>query len=163
MMRALFSAVTSASTAQPWACAEVFFVVDCESALKAIEGDGGFHLTFVLKEIRALRHQLRGRGVRVAFLWTPSHGKRPAWQPPRGHSAVQLRALNTAADEAAGACMSRRLAGSQHLAWAQLVRSNTEWEARAMRAAASIATAYHSYLKTKGSRPRESGPERGGA
>ena len=163
MMRALFSAVTSATTAQPWACAEVFFVVDCESALKAIEGDGGFHLTFVLKEIRALRHQLRGHGVRVAFLWTPSHGKRPAWQPPRGHSAVQLRALNTAADEAAGACMSRRLAGSQRLEWAQLVKSNTEWEARAMRAAASIAKAYHAYLKTKGSRPRESGPERGGA
>ena len=158
MLRALHSAVLCSTSTRPWTCSKVFFVVDCEAALKAIEAGSGFHLVFVLEEIRALRRLLLHRGVRVEPLWTPSHGKRPDWRPPQGHCALRLRALNTAADEAAGACMARRLRGSRRLAWAQLVASNTEWEVKAMEAAATIATAYHDFLKTKGTRPRERGP-----
>ena len=158
MLRALHSAVLCSTSTRPWSCSRVFFVVDCEAALKAIEAGSGFHLVFVLEEIRALRRLLLHRGVRVELLWTPSHGKRPDWRPPKGHCALRLRALNTAADEAAGACMARRLRGSRRLAWAQLVASNTEWEVKAMEAAATIATAYHDFLKTKGTRPRERGP-----
>ena len=163
MLRALHTAVMSSTSARPWSCSQVFFVVDCEAALKAIETGGGFNLAFVLVEIRALRQQLRGHGVCVELLWTPSHGKKPSWKPPEGHCALRLRALNTAADEAAGTCMARRLCNSSRLAWARLVQNNTEWEVKAIEAAASIATAYHNHLRTKGTRPRESGLAPGGS
>ncbi|CAE7621769.1 unnamed protein product, partial [Symbiodinium microadriaticum] len=77
MLRALHSAVLCSTSTRPWTCSKVFFVVDCEAALKAIEAGSGFHLVFVLEEIRALRRLLLHRGVRVEPLWTPSHGKRP--------------------------------------------------------------------------------------
>ena len=99
----------------------------------------------------------------MELLWTPSHGKKPGWKPPRGHCALKLRALNTAADEAAGGCMARRLRNSSRLEWANRVQNNTEWEVQAMEAAATIATAYHNFLKTKGTRPRESASVSGGA
>ena len=73
------------------------------------------------------------------------------------------RALNTAADEAAGGCMARRLRNSSRLEWANRVQNNTEWEVKAMEAAATIATAYHDFLKTKGTRPREGAVVSGGA
>ena len=162
-LKALTAAVASAPSTRPWTCSRVYLVVDCEAALKSIEAGGGFHLAFVLGEIRALRQRLRERGVRVEFLWTPSHGKRPSWKPPTGHSALRLRALNTAADEAAGACMARRLRGSRRQVWAALVQENTEWEVQAMEAAATIATAYHNFLRTQGTRPREKASAGGGA
>ena len=162
-LKALTAAVASAPSTRPWTCSRVYLVVDCEAALKSIEAGGGFHLAFVLGEIRALRQRLRERGVRVEFLWTPSHGKRPSWKPPTGHSALRLRALNIAADEAAGACMVRRLRGSRRQAWAALVQENTEWEVQAMEAAATIATAYHNFLRTQGTRPREQASAGGGA
>ncbi|CAE7475726.1 L96 [Symbiodinium sp. CCMP2592] len=155
MLRALRAAVAGTTSARPWTCSRVYFVVDCEAAIKAIETGAGFNLAIVIAEIRALRLQLRDRRVRTEFLWTPSHGKRPSWQPPAGHSALRLRALNTAADEAAGACMTRRLRGSRRQAWAAQLEHNTLWEVRAIEAAAKIASAYHDFLKTKGTRPRE--------
>ena len=163
VLRALAAAVEGATSARPWSCSKVYCVVDCEAAIKAIAAGGGFHLTFVIAEARALRLQLRDRGVRVELLWTPSHGKKPDWKPPRGHCALKLRALNTAADEAAGGCMARRLRNSSRLEWAKRVQNNTEWEVKAMEAAATIATAYHDFLKTKGTRPREGAVVSGGA
>ena len=71
-------------------------------------------------------------------------------------------ALNTAADEAAGGCMAR-LRNSSRLEWANRVQNNTEWKVKAMEAAATIATAYHDFLKTKSTRPRESAFVSGGA
>ena len=163
VLRALAAAVEGATSARPWSCSKVYCVVDCEAAIKAIAAGGGFHLTFVIAEARAFRLQLRDRGVRVELLWTPSHGKKPGWTPPRGHCALKLRALNTAADEAAGGCMARRLRNSSRLEWAKRVQNNTEWEVKAMEAAATIATAYHDFLKTKGTRPREGAVVSGGA
>ena len=133
----------------------VFFVVDCESAIQALEHDSGFDLAIVLTEARVLRQQLRDRGVQVDFLWTPSHGKRPSWKPPAGQSALRLRALNTAADEAAGSCMERRRRSSRRQAWATAVKRASEWEAKALTATATIAKAYHDHFRMLGTRPRE--------
>ena len=47
--------------------------------------------------------------------------------------------------------------------WAALVQENTEWEVQAMEAAATIATAYHNFLRTQGTRPREKASAGGGA
>ena len=42
--------------------------------------------------------------------------------------------------------MARRLRNSSRLEWANRVQNNTEWEVKAMEAAATIATAYHDFL-----------------
>ena len=158
LLRAISAAKDRSSGLHPWVCQEVICVVDCESAIMAIEGKRDFNLTLVLQDIRHFRQRLLGQGIDVSFVWCPSHGKRPKWAPPLGLDPQTLRELNTAADVVAGQCMQRRRNGSARLVWAQHLETAAEWEYRAVRAVADIAKAYHTHLLQFGARPRERDP-----
>ena len=105
LLRAISAAKDRSSGLHPWVCQEVICVVDCESAIMAIEGKRDFNLTLVLQDIRHFRQRLLGQGIDVSFVWCPSHGNRPNWAPPLGLDPQTLRELNTAADDVAGQCM----------------------------------------------------------
>ena len=102
LLRAISAAKDRSSGLHPWVCQDVICVVDCESAITAIEGKRDFDLMLVLQDIRHFRQRLLGQGIDVSFVWCPSHGKRPKWAPPLGLDPQTLRELNTAADVVAG-------------------------------------------------------------
>ena len=56
-------------------CKRLFLAVDCQSAIAAIEGTGGFDYLLLLLEIRHHRRRLLQYGVRTEFIWTPAHGR----------------------------------------------------------------------------------------
>ena len=128
----------------------VYLVVDCDAAIRAIEGRSGFDYAFKLRDVRDLRRKLSGDGTETRFIWTPSHDKKPNWRPEADLCPLQLRALNRAADEAAGACMHRRCSGSLRQVRARRVREASHWECKALQAVAAIGQAYHAHLITPG-------------
>ena len=105
-----------------------------------------------------VRHSLRvlcDLGIRADFVWTPSHGKKPRWAPPADLDGAYLRALNEAADAAAGRCMERRRHLSARAQWHRARQQAVEWEVQALRTVAKVASAYQGYLKTLGHGPRD--------
>ncbi|CAE7036308.1 unnamed protein product [Symbiodinium sp. CCMP2592] len=128
----------------------VYLVVDCQAAIRAIQGEQGFDYALLLDTIRRYIKKFRDGKLEVEFVWTPSHGKQPTWAPHGGLCATQLRALNEAADKAAQASMERRWTGSHRRAYAQRARHAQQWETQALKAIATIAKAYRDYLHTLG-------------
>ncbi|CAE7036303.1 unnamed protein product [Symbiodinium sp. CCMP2592] len=127
-----------------------YVVVDCQAAIRAIQGEQGFDYALLLDTIRRYIKKFRDGKLEVEFVWTPSHGKQPTWAPHGGLCATQLRALNEAADKAAQASMERRWTGSHRRAYAQRARHAQQWETQALKAIATIAKAYRDYLHTLG-------------
>ena len=91
---------------QPGCQPRVFLLTDCKAALTAVEGPtcNPYSLGLMLQVVRDLRKDLAGRGCETSLLWVPSHGKHPRWRPAPEHDSCELRALNHAADVAAGEC-----------------------------------------------------------
>lgn len=160
LLCALSDAVGSARVKHTLHCKQVWIAVDCESVILAIQGCKGFDYFLLLERVRQARRDLQALGLRIAFVWVPSHGKRPNWKPPHGLNGTLLRALNHSADEAAGQCMERRRRNSARAQWATLRQQAVEWEVQALRAVAQTASAYHGYLKTLGHGPRDDFPVR---
>ena len=133
----------------------VYIVSDCKAAISALSGYDGFDLRLLLDAGRRDLQLVRCRGFRVEFTWVPSHDKRQHWCPPAPHDAGRLRALNRAADLAAGACMARRCQGSLRQRWHQLAAETRRWEEQAIALTAKAAEMYHAFLKTWGLRPSE--------
>ena len=68
---------------------------------------------------------------RMRFAWVPSHGKKEGgWHPPAEHSEREWRALNDAADAAAGV--------SRDLAWALEMVMRQGWKFAHWRAQAAL-------------------------
>ena len=154
-LRAAASACTDPQLQHLRRCRRLFLAVDCQSAIAAIEGTGGFDYLLLLLEIRHHRRRLLQYGVRAEFIWTPAHGRCATWMPTRGHDPAYLRALNAAADKAANDSMTRRWANSARRAWRQQLALAEKWEWDAVHMVANIADRHHAYLKTLGTRPRE--------
>ena len=138
-----------------WLCLEVICVVDCQSAIQAFEGASAFDLSFLVQDVQHIRAKLHAANVDTVFVWTPSHGKQPLWTPPACHDPEYLRRLNAAADVAARECMERRLQGSSRQQWARASRAAAQWEYAAIMRVADVSRRYHSFLMTRGLRPRE--------
>eukprot|EP00439_Symbiodinium_sp_Y106_P033647 s699_g4.t1 len=160
LLCALRDAVGSARVRHTLHCRQVWIAVDCESVILAIQGCKGFDYFLLLERVRQARRELQALGLRIDFVWVPSHRKRPAWKPPHGLDGALLRALNHSADEAAGKCMERRRRNSARAQWATLRQQAVEWEVQALRAVAQTASAYQGYLKTLGHGPRDDFPVR---
>ena len=155
MFSALHTLLVRSRKDELWRCSDIVCVVDCWSAIQSLEGGYSFDMALLVQDIRRVRNALQMEGVSVQFLWTPSHGKRPDWSPAGDHDAGLLRQLNAAADVAAGACMSRRLAGSARAAWSLRQRQIIAWEYKAIMRVANVSKRYHAHLLQFGRRPRE--------
>ncbi|CAE7040599.1 unnamed protein product [Symbiodinium sp. CCMP2592] len=160
LLVALQEAVRQTRAAQAFSCRRLWLAIDCESVILAVKGCRGTDYFLLLEQIRQALKELSRQDLQVTMVWTPSHGKKPRWQPPHGLNGDTLRELNAAADAAAGACMERRLRNSAREQWAQLRQQAMQWEVRTLRAVAATASAYHSYLKTVGHGPRDDFPLR---
>jgi len=161
LLLSLRDAVAMAKAHNTFSCQRVWLAVDCEAVIRAVQGDRGFDYFLLLEGVRQLRRELHTMGLSTAFVWVPSHGKRPTWAPPHGLDGSLLRALNQAADTVAGRCMLRRLNGSARERSAQVRRQALDWEVQTLRAVALTASAYQGYLKTVGHGPRDDLPVRG--
>ena len=160
LLRTLRTEVEGDSSPQPLPCKQLWIVVDCESVLLAIQGSKGFDYRLLLERVRQDCIALRCRGIRVCFVWVPSHDKRPSWKPPHGLDGDTLRALNRAADAAAGACMERRLRNSAREHWALQRQQAVDWEVQALHVVAQTASAYQGHLKNLGHGPTDDFPLR---
>ncbi|CAE7442483.1 unnamed protein product, partial [Symbiodinium sp. CCMP2456] len=139
LLLSLRDAVAMAKAHNTFSCQRVWLAVDCEAVIRAVQGDRGFDYFLLLEGVRQLRRELHTMGLSTAFVWVPSHGKRPTWAPPHGLDGSLLRALNQAADAVAGRCMLRRLNGSARERCAQLRRQALEWEVQTLRTVALTA------------------------
>ena len=135
---------------QPGCQPRVFLVTDCKAALTAIEGPtcNPYSLGLMLQAVRDIRQDLVGRGCQISLLWVPSHGKHPRWRPAPEHDSCELRALNHAADVAAGDCMQARLTGSLRERWHAQCAATLEWELNTIRMAAACAERLHRHVLT---------------
>ena len=124
--KGLHTVVRAATGDAPLRWAHVHVVVDCNVAIQAIQGVTRFDYAVVLSKIRVLLNELRAAKVDVSIMWTPSHDKKPGWLPPRGPSPLRLRALNGAADAAAGSCMKRHWEGSLRQQRARRIQAATQ-------------------------------------
>ena len=118
----------------------------------AVQGARALTTSFSWSKCVHSRRVLCELGIRADFVWTPSHGKKPLWAPWMG---LNLRALNEAADAAAGRCMERRRLLSDRAQWHRARQQAVEWEVQALRTVAKVASAYQGYLKTLGHGPRD--------
>ncbi|CAE7447893.1 unnamed protein product, partial [Symbiodinium sp. CCMP2456] len=119
------------------------------AAQAAIGGNGcsPFSLGLLLQAVRDLRKDLVDRGCDVSLLWVPSHGKHQRWRPAAEHDPEELRALNHAADVAAGECMQTRLSGSLREGWHAQCAATLEWELKTIRLAAACAEQLHQHVR----------------
>ena len=154
LLRAMCDAVRQSST-QSVNCHQLWIVIDCEAVIRAVQGCQGFDYLLLLEQVRHSRRVLGELGIKADFVWTPSHGKKPLWAPPAGLDGAHLRALNEAADAAAGRCMERRRHLSARAQWHRERQQAVEWEVQALRTVAKVASAYQGYLKTLGHGPRD--------
>ena len=134
---------------QPGCVPRIFLLTDCKAAQAAIGGNGysPFSLGLLLQAVRDLRKDLVDRGCDVSLLWVPSHGKHQRWRPAAEHDPEELRALNHAADVAAGECMQTRLSGSLREGWHAQCAATLEWELKTIRLAAACAEQLHQHVR----------------
>ena len=116
-LKALTTASESSHSQTRRRCRRVFMLVDCQSAIAAVEGIGCFDYLLLLTEASRHRQQLAQLGVNVEFVWAPAHGRCSTWLPRHGLDPAFLRALNHAIDQAANASMLRRWEHSDRRAW----------------------------------------------
>ncbi|CAE7249901.1 unnamed protein product [Symbiodinium sp. CCMP2592] len=143
--------------AQSGSRGHVFIAVDCEAALKARFNCQAMPLFGAL--LSSLVTAVRAQGVTLTFLWVPAHGRHLTWRPEHpALNADHLRVLNSAADQAAKACVARRLRGSLRERWHAENAIAKEWEVTAVRASAKTAERLHEHLKSLRALPREVRP-----
>ena len=86
-------ATAAAAERSEWS-GRAIFVLDCQSALTAVLGNGDKSVYPVLvNSVRSALAALRRLGVQLSFVWVPSHGKRPLWEAPLGMCTETLRML----------------------------------------------------------------------
>ncbi|CAE7812033.1 unnamed protein product [Symbiodinium sp. CCMP2592] len=140
--------------AQRGARGRIFVAVDCEAALKARFNCQAMPLFGAL--LSSLVAAVRAQGVTLTFLWVPAHGRHLTWQPAHpALTADHVRSLNSAADQAAKACVARRLRGSLRERWHAEAATAKEWEVNVVRASAKAAERLHEHLKGIRALPRE--------
>ncbi|CAE7558218.1 Pol, partial [Symbiodinium microadriaticum] len=157
LLRAMCEAVRQSET-QNVKCHQLWIIIDCEAVIRAVQGCQGFDYFLLLEQVRHSLRVLCELGIRADFVWTPSHGKKPLWAPPAGLDGAYLRALNEAADAAAGRCMEWRRHLSARAQWHRARQQAVEWEVQALRTVAKVASAYQGYLKILGHGPRDDFP-----
>ena len=138
----------------------VVFALDSQSALRVVlRQDCRFcFLMRVVARTRASLLELAAMQVQLTYVWVPSHGKRPQWQPPSGLCADRLRWLNDRADRAAADCRHRRSGGRGRAEWWRLREVAGAWELGATQALASAGQLLHAELRRHGIQPRELPP-----
>ena len=138
----------------------VVFALDSQSALRVVLRQD-YRFCFLLRLVertRASLLELAAMQVQSTFVWVPSHGKRPQWQPPSGLCADRVRWLNDRADRAAADCRHRRSGGRGRAEWWRLREVAGAWELGATQALAAAGQLLHAELRRHGLRPREPPP-----
>ena len=88
----------------------------------------------------------------IVFEWVPSHGKQPFWSPRYADlHPLAARAVNQAADEAAGECNAEQMHHSGFLDWKREEDEAAEWSRKALELALQVQVMYNDFLKTASS------------
>ena len=80
----------------------VTVLVDCQSALRAIESPLRSALPLLFEEIAKNFLAAKESGLTTRFMWVPAHDRHDKWSPNWGYDAALCRNLNKIADEQAG-------------------------------------------------------------
>ncbi|CAE7883770.1 unnamed protein product [Symbiodinium necroappetens] len=132
-------ATAAAAECSEWS-GRAIFVLDCQSALTAVLGNGDKSVyPVIVNSVRGALAALRRLGVQLSFVWVPSHGKRPLWEAPLGMCTETLRMLNARVDREAAACRQRRGQGSLREAWCRRREAADQWEYSAICAGSAAA------------------------
>ena len=124
----------------------VTVLVDCQSALRAIESPLRSALPLLFEEIAKNFLAAKESGLTTRFMWVPAHDRHDKWSPNWGYDAALCRNLNKIADEQAGAAQKRRWTRSLRAAWHKELATARAWSAKAICNSAKASETYRDFL-----------------
>ena len=132
---------------------KVQILYDCEAVRAGVKCPEASALPALMSEISCAAAALEASGLRLDFIWVPSHGKRPLWEAPCGLDSAACRALNAKADAAANAARANRWQYSARRRWHQEYRAAVSWETAAIKASAGASEILKAHLQGPGPAP----------
>ena len=126
--------------------ARIAVLVDCKSAIKAVQSPTNCSAPLLAGRARRDLLHLREQGNIIDFVWVPSHGKKDGWHPPTPLEATKCRRLNQIADEAANKERAARCVDSSRAKWHRAFESAEKQEIAIIRAAAAASKELEEYI-----------------